>query len=218
MFSEQTLDVFLISPCPRRIVLRNLIIEIIFDDGHMVKTRHCCPTQPICQEQNPPLLCHIEPICKENKTRHCCPTQNQSLRNTKPAPAVLHRTNLSRTQNPPLLCYTQSFRRQNPPLRCYTKPICENTKPDTAVLQTIRTQIPPLLCYTESICQEHKPATAVLHRTNLPEHKTRHCSATQNQSVRNTKPIYTNTKPATAVLHRINLSEHKTRHCCATQN
>jgi len=111
---------------------------------------------------------------------------------------VLHRTNLSGTQNPPLLCHTNK---------------CQENKPTNAVLHNLSgTQNPPLLCYTEPICQNTKPATAVLHRTNLSEHKTHQLCATQNQC-QNTKtatavitePICQNTKPATAVLHRTNL-------------
>jgi hypothetical protein len=110
MFAEQTLDVFLVSPCLHRIILRDLIIEVVLYDGHMVKT----PTAVLHRAnlsgtQNPPLLYHTEPISQEHKTRHCCatqsicqehkarqccPTQNQFFRNTKPTTAVPHRTNL----------------------------------------------------------------------------------------------------------------------------
>jgi hypothetical protein len=109
MFSEQTLDVFLVSSCLRRIILRDLIIEIILDEGHM------------------------------EKTRHYCATQKQSVRNTKPATAVLHRTNLSGTQKPPLLSHTTNLSEHKTHHCCATQN------------QYVRTQNPPLLCYTELI-------------------------------------------------------------------
>jgi hypothetical protein len=169
MFSEQTLDVFLVSPCLRRIILRDLIIEIILDEGHMVKNRQCCPTQ----NQS-----------VRNTTRHCCATQ--SVRNTKPATSVPHTINPSKYKTRHCCAtHNQSVRTK---LRhcCATQPICQNTKPATAVLhttnlsqhktrhccarhnQSVRTQNPPLPCYTQPIRQITKPATAVPHRTNLP--------------------------------------------------
>jgi len=152
MFSEQTLDVFLVSPCLRRIILRVLIIEITLDEGHMVKTRHCCATQnqsvrntktaivvphnQSARNTKAALLCYTELICQ----------------NTKPSTAV-HRTNLSGTQKPPLLSHTTDLSgTQNPPLLYCTEPIYQNTKPATAVLH--RTNLP-------SICHG-QPASRLL--------------------------------------------------------
>ena len=153
MFSEQTLDVFLVSPCLRRIKLRDLIIEIILDEGHMVKIRQCCPTQ----NQS-----------VRNTTCYCCATQ--SVRNTKPATSVPHTINPSKYKTRHCCAtHNQSGRTQNPPLLCHIQPICQNTKPATAVLhrtnlsehktrhcrathnQSVRTQNPPLPCHTELI-------------------------------------------------------------------